>query len=452
MVSTMRTRRLARFGTALATLTLVLSGCGGQPSAGGLATVQFLTFGDPQELAAYRTLITAYEASTPGAHVQLIEASDRNDLITRLTTSIGGGAPPDTFLINYRFYGQFAARGTIEPLDERLRASQVVRTADYYPVAMNAFRWQGRQLCLPQNVSSLVVYYNRALFAKYGVAEPKPGWTWHDMVTAAKALTRDANGAVISGGDPDSGQAPGSAAQPAVYGLGVDPEIIRLAPFIWSNGGQIVDDPQKPARLALDSPQAKEALRNFLDLRLALGVVPTDDQVEAENDESRFANGRLAMLMQSRRVTTTFRTIAGLDWDIASLPSYRDPASVLHSDAFCMTAGSAHKDSAWRFLEFAIGEQGQRILAGTGRTVPSHIGVSRSSAFLDPAVAPHNAQVFLDVIPTVRTLPLVSTWPEIEDVVNGILENAFYGGGRLSDIVSEMETKTQPIFARGVAG
>ena len=26
------------------------------------------------------------------------------------------------------------------------------------------------------------------------------------------------------------------------YGLGVEPSIIRLAPFVWSNGGDIVDD------------------------------------------------------------------------------------------------------------------------------------------------------------------------------------------------------------------
>ena len=75
--------------------------------------------------------------------------------------------------------------------------------------------------------------------------------------------------------------------------------------------------------------------------------------------------------------------------------------------------------------------EGQRTIAATGRTVPSHIAISRSAAFLDPTQPPRNAQVFLDAIPTVRQVPTISTWPEIEDVTGGILENALYRGDPL---------------------
>jgi multiple sugar transport system substrate-binding protein len=360
---------------------------------------------------------------------------------------VAGGAPPDLFLMNYRFYGQFAAKDVIEPLDDRLAASEAVDPADYYPVAWNAFRWKDRQLCLPQNVSSLAVYYNRTLFAKYGVPEPKAGWTWNDLVATASAMTRDSRGAVIKATESE-----GAALRPAVHGLGVEPSIIRLAPFVWSNGGQLVDDPTKPTRLTLDTPAAREALKNLVDLRLAYGVVPTDEEVEAEDDESRFANGRLAMLMSSRRSTTTFRSITGFEWDVAPLPVYREQVGVLHSDAYCMTRGAKNKDAAWRFLEFAIAEEGQRIIAATGRTVPSHVAVSQSPAFLGPAQPPRSAKVFLDAIPTVRALPTVSTWPEIEDVTYGILENAMHRGDRLDDVIRDLDRQTRPLFARGEHG
>jgi multiple sugar transport system substrate-binding protein len=438
-------RRLATFLMLLLVPVGLLAACGRGDEAGRPAgPVRLLLFGSPDELAAYRQLADEYRKATPDGSLQLVEASDRSDLITKLSTSIAGGSPPDVFLMNYRFYGQFAAKDAIEPLDGRIAQSGVIRYADYYPGPVEAFRWRGRQLCLPQNVSSLAVYYNRDLFRRYGVPEPQPGWTWNDLVATAAALTRDASGAKVRGGEAEGGRN-----RVALHGLGIEPSMIRLAPFVWSNGGDIVDDPKRPTRLTLDTPAAREALRNLIDLRQAYGVVPGDQEVEAEDDESRFANGRLAMLMNSRRVTTTFRSITAFEWDVAPLPIYGKAANVLHSDAYCMTRASKNKDAAWRFLEFAFGPTGQRIMAGTGRTVPSHIEVSRSPAFLGPAQPPRSARVFLDAVPSIRQLPTVSTWPEIEDVTGGILENALYRGDRLDDVIRQLDEQTRPLFARG---
>jgi multiple sugar transport system substrate-binding protein len=431
-------RRLLALTAAALMLTTPLTACGGDETADSPA-VRLLVFGSPDELAAYRTLVDSY-----GRPVQLVEASDRGDLIARLGTSIAGGDPPDVFLMNYRYYGQFAAKGAIEPLDQRIKSSTTVRPDAYYPAAMTAFRWRGQQLCLPQNVSSLVVYLNRDLFRKYGVPEPKPGWTWNDLVAKASALTRDAAGVPVRGGENEGGPR-----RVAVYGLGVEPSVIRLAPFVWSNGGGLVDDPARPTRFTLDDPPAREALKNLVELREAYGVTPTEDEVEAEDDESRFANGRLAMLMSSRRVTTAFRSITAFEWDVAPLPTYGRSAGILHSDAYCLTSGGENKDAAWRFVEYAMSPQGQRTIAATGRTVPSHIATSRSPAFLDPAKPPRHAQVFLDAVPTIRALPTISTWPEIEDVTGGILENAFYKGDPLDVVVRSIDEQTRPLFARG---
>jgi len=292
-------------------------------------------------------------------------------------------------------------------------------------------------------VSSLAVYFNRDLFARYGVPEPKSGWTWNDMVAAAAALTRDANGVAVVGTETE-----GTRQRVATYGLGVEPSIIRLAPFVWSNGGEIVDNPLRPTRFTLDTAESREALRNLVDLRRRYGVVPTDEEVEAEADEPRFVNGRLAMLLSSRRSTTTFRTIKSFDWDVAPLPIYDRQVGILHSDAYCITRGSRNKDAAWRFVEYAMSAEGQRIIAATGRTVPSNMDASRSAAFLDPTVPPRRARVFLDAIPTVRAMPTVSTWPEIEDVVAGLLENALYRGDDLDTVVREIDQQTRPLFAR----
>jgi multiple sugar transport system substrate-binding protein len=436
-----------RLGSGLlsALLCALAVACGGS-DGGSSGSVRFLVFGDPAEINAYRTLIDAFAEEEPDIDVQLVEASDREDLIARLSSSIAGGAPPDLFLMNYRFYGQYASRDVLEPLGPYVDDSSKFEEDDFYPQALDAFRWKDELMCLPQNISSLVLYFNRDLFKRFKVPPPRDGMLWNELVIKAQQMTRDKNGQQVKGADPDMPQA--GTAQPAVYGLGVEPVIIRLAPFVWSNGGEIVDDDENPTRFTLDTPQAQEAISQLFGLRTNFGVVPNDEEVEAEDDESRFANGRLAMFLDSRRAVPMFREAAKFDWDVVSLPFYDKPASILHSDAYCMAKGAKAKDAAWRFVEYAVGPEGAPVIAKTGRTVPSLKEVAQSDAFLDPSQKPANSRVFLDAIPTIQHVPTISTWPEIEDVTDGLLENGMYLGQPADAVVAEIDRKTRPLFAR----
>jgi multiple sugar transport system substrate-binding protein len=244
--------------------------------------------------------------------VKLVEASDRDDLLARLSTGFAGGNPPDLFLLNYRFYGQFAARDLLEPVEDRLADSDMLAGARLLRAAAGCVPLGRRAHGLPQNVSSLVVYYNKDLFRAAGVAAPRAGWTWRQFVDTAIELT-----------DRDAG----------VYGLGVEPSLIRVAPFVWSNGGELVKADE--SAFALDTPAARDALGPLLLLRRQYGVIPGEEEVEAEDDEARFQNGRLGMVLSSRRSTPAFRTITTFDWDVAPLPRHERAAGILHSDAYC---------------------------------------------------------------------------------------------------------------------
>jgi multiple sugar transport system substrate-binding protein len=404
------------------------------PSAGtaGQARIRVLVSGEPRELEAFRDVAEAFHARHPTTDVTLIETADRDELLARLSTSIAGGAAPDLVLINYRYFAQFASRGVFEPLNMRLASSARIELADYYRVALDAFLLGDEQMCLPQNISSLVVYYNRDLLREAGLDDPVDGWTWSDMVEMAGRLTAD----VDADGVPDR------------YGLGVDPEMIRLAPFVWSNGGEIVDDLEHPTGLELDQPAARQAMQLFFDLRRLYGVVPGEEELESEDNESRFLNGRTAMLLESRKVVPSLRTITAFDWDVVSLPVLREPATILHSDGYCMMEASTEKDAAWDYLEFAVGPAGQRITATTGRTVPSMRDVAESPAFLTPGAKPEHSSVFLESIPVIRRVPNIATWPEIEDLVNPLLEEGMFEGESAREIAGAIVARTGPVFAR----
>ncbi len=415
-----------RAARCLAALALVgaaaCSGTGASPTEGPL---RLQVAGEPEETKVYGAIVEAFRRSPDGFEIDLVEVPEKDEHLAKLTTSFAGGDAPEIFLINYREYAQFVVRGAIEPYEGFLETNGVELDA-YFPQPLEAFTFDGRLQCMPQNISSLVVYFNEKLFRQAGLDPPQPGWTWEDLRQTARTLTK---------GEVD--------------GLGIEPSIIRLAPFVWSNGGEIVDDPDTPSRFTLDDPAAREALEYIVSLVRDDKVVPSEQEITAQDLETRFVTGKLGMFLSSRRDTPVLREVLGLEWDVAALPVAEEPAGILHSDAYCLAAGGDAERTAQaaRFIAFATGRQGQTIAALGGRTVPSLREVARSGAFLDPTQSPAHPEVFLQGIPAIRRTPVIATWPEIEDLAEEILTRAFYEEGyTIDDAIAALEAETQPLF------
>lgn len=405
--------------------------------------ISFGFWGDPAEAGAYEAIVDAFETRHPEVAVRIEYVPDANDFYTRLATGYAAGDNPDVFLINYRRYGQFAAAGALDPVGPYLAESTAIAANDYYPEPVEAFTFDGELMCLPQNLSSLVVYYNRDLFDAAEVPYPAAGWTWDDLLAAAQALTRDTDG---DGGTDQ-------------FGVGIEPSLIRMVPFIWQAGGELVDDLHHPTRLTIDTPEARQALQFVLDLNLEHHVVPAESEVLSLGLEDRFIAGNVAMLFQSRRVVPTLRAIEDFTWDVAPLPRQAETAGILHADAYCLSAGAGNPDLAWSFIEFANGPEGQPI-AAVGRTVPSLRAVAESPDFLglnggiatgteqDRVNPPASARVFLDTVPAIRRVPSTSTWSEVERAFNEEFSLAFYGKATLDEAIAATLERTREPFER----
>ena len=418
----------SRMAVLLATVLLLVT-CAVPASA---TDITFMVFGDPAEKAAFETLAAEFMAKRTDIMVQLTHIPGQSEYRKRLATDFAAGIPADITLINYRRYAGFAAKDVLEPLGPYLDRSSKLSASDFYQEAMAPYLWKGAMMCLPQNLSSLVVYYNEKLFDEAGLAYPSDDWSWNDLVSVAKKLTRDIDGDGVSD----------------QFGIGTEVSIFRLAPLIWQNGGDIVDDPAAPTTLTLSSPAAREALQWFVDLQVLHKVMPDRISEASEDSETRFQNGRLAMYLNSRRGVPAYREITSFRWDVAPLPQGKQRAGILHADAFCMARATTNKEAAWAFIEFAMSSEGQTILAKSGRTVPSMISVANSPAFLDPAVPPSRSAVFLDGIPHIRSVPVMETWVDIENTVGKELERAVYGDASVDEVIETATRRTLEYFQR----
>ena len=411
-------RRLA----VAAVAAFALAGCGSDGGGGGGAgaPISFQVTGDPEETRVYTELADLYKQRT-GRSVKIVEVPERDVHLAKLTTSFAARRPPDVFLLNYRYMGGFAAREVIEPAGPRLDESDAFAREDFYEIPMRAFEWEGELQCVPQNASSLVVYYNAQAFRDAGVKLPRGTWTFEQFADAAERLTGDGR-----------------------HGVGIDINTIRTAPWVWAAGGELVDDLEQPTRFMFDTPEARRGLDHLLELQRN-GWAPTADEADSKAVDERFLDGSVAMLLSSRRDVPVMRTIEDFEWDVAPFPTDREDASVLHSDGFCIAKGG-NEDAAWDWVEFALGPEGQEMLAGSGRSVPSLKAVAESPAFLDPGESPANSQVFLDALEFMHQLPVTENWTVVEQRTDDVLEQLYYGKLTYDEALARLAEETSGEF------
>jgi len=413
------------FATVAAAVLLVAAACtgGGDATRSGDGPVEgairVQVSGGESEVAAFAELADSFEQAHPGTTVQIVAFAQQGEHIAKLAASFAGRNPPDVFLLNYRRVGQFVASGVVEPMGDHLGG---LAARDFFEPAIRAFTFGGTLACLPQNASSVVIYYNPALFARAGVAAPKAGWTFEDLVETARTL--------FTGGVKDA--------------IGFEPSLRTLAPFVWSAGAEIVDDLAAPTRITLDTDAGRRALKLLNPLQ-DTGVDATERA--AADAEERFGRGEVAMLIESRRAVPGLRK-TGVDFDVVSLPVDKEPATLLASDGYCVAKAGKNQPLAQEFVRYAVGPDGGKVLAATGRTVPSLKSLATGPVFLDPAKPPKSSQVWLDALPSARALPSVAAWNEAEETASAIIEQLLGRKITIDDAIERIEKDTARVFAQ----
>ena len=371
-----------------AALALLLS----PAPAAAQSRISFMVFGDAAEKAAYERLVAEFARRTPQAQVTLVHIPGQGDYRKRLGIDFAAGTPADVILLNYRRYAAFAAKGVLEPLGPYLaRSARASRrpTSTRRRSSRSAGRARSRASRRTSRAWSSTT--TRTCSTRAGVPRPSDDWTWDDFLAAARALTRD-----TTGGGP----------RPQ-HGLGTEVSIFRLAPFIWQNGGELVDNPLAPHRLTLDTPRGARGppvvRRSAGEASRGAGRGRGEGREQREPLPERparrcssTAGAACRPTGRSRASTGTWRRCRGI-------------ASVRASSTPTPTACRRRAGTRRRRGPSSSSPTRPRASArspASGRTVPSLRAVAESPAFLDPGAKPRNSQVFLREIPHIRAVPV----------------------------------------------
>jgi multiple sugar transport system substrate-binding protein len=145
-----------------------------------VTTIRYFTFSAaPDHLEDLDTIIAAFETEHPEIDV-VVEDAPFTDYFTLLQAGIASGDAPDVFELNCENFVTYAANDTLLDM-----SGMVSEDAPFYPRALEAFSYEGKQLALPESFSDVLLFYNADLFDAAGLEYPTNEWTWADATAAA---------------------------------------------------------------------------------------------------------------------------------------------------------------------------------------------------------------------------------------------------------------------------
>ena len=356
-------------------------------------------------------------------------ASDLAQYFTKLTAMTAGGAPPDLFYTHVYYAVDVVAQQIPLRLDPLVAKDHSFQLDNFYPASLDDFRVKDQLTALPQLTTSSVLYFDRTLFQKNGVAEPAADWTWDTFVENAGRLTR-------------------SYATPKQWGTNGFSGITWVMVRTWQNGGDVMN--QERTASTMDSPPAVQAIQWVHDLMYKAHAQPTPaDKVSG----AAFNDGTAATEPNISEVVSEVRAAkVSFDWDVMHFPVPQAGAKRVTrsaSAAFSVAAGSKHPDDAWLFLSQGLAsEAAYEQWAKVGLWIPPFKPVANSPAFRDPSTPPKNFQVVVDALGYARGEPVTRYWLDVRKAMDSGLAKVWTGTMSAADAAGQIKQQVDAILAR----
>lgn len=223
---------------------------------------------------------------------------------------------------------------------------------DFEPYLLDAIRQygEGKLYGLPFENSTNVLYYNKNLFDKFGVAYPTDGLTWDGLYDIAKRLNRSEGDIVYTGYSTSTNQ----MLITNQFGLALIDPVTKRSTFgdpRWRTilEGEFLQFAKEPMFLQVTERHRKGGLPNLANFN--------KDMVLA-----MYPSGPLLPLVQPQEMSS-------FEWDMVAMPTFAENKGVGYSaypNYISVTAMSKEKEMAMEVIRYMTGKEFQMMLSKSG--------------------------------------------------------------------------------------
>ncbi len=267
----------------------------------------------------------------------------------KLNTMATAGELPDTAIMSEAAVIQWAQQGML------LDLSEMYGEGDAKPLDSLAFRYEGQPVAYSVANETLLMYYNKEMFDKAGVAYPPTdageAWTWDEFVEVAKKLTLDSNGNTPN----DEGFDKDNIVQ---YGCMIENLTWQLEVWCLSNGSGFYST--DGSEVTINDPAAIEAIQQIADLYLVHHVAPLSTGLTDDGVQRSVVAGTCAMTTNGAWNIGTCLASArdeGLNYGVAILPYMEKKVTINTGGPNVVFSQTKYPEEAMEFVKWYSKEE-----------------------------------------------------------------------------------------------
>lgn len=346
-------------------------------------------------------IIEEFQKRNPDIKVELIPA-DYGGITDKIKVQSAAGTALDVLWVKTEDYYDLARDGFLMDLGQFIQKDPKFDPSNFLPGVFESARVLNKQYALHRDVWAPIIFYNADWFREAGVAAPRPGWTYDDVLAAAKRLT-----------DPMKKR----------FGMGnID---FNKQALIYSFGGQWMNREQ--TEFTLHEENALRAIQFMRDFRWVHHVQPQPGELP-DWWEPQWVRGQVAMQFWGPWAWAPYQQSVNFEWDLAPAPA--GPAGTFTSvDGLLLgiSTRTKHPQEAWRLLKFlAYEEPAQTMQVLLGIASPTVRYPQTLRAFHQSEVRPKSIDNYIAALNRGRVgsprLPIRVT-QAIDEAFNTIMNN-----------------------------
>ncbi len=138
--------------------------------------------------------IERFEAEHDNVKIHYYSGILKEDYSEWFSQQVLLGRTPDIFMILSNDMNQLASLGVMKDLSELINRDSNFDKEAYYPAALLSGEYNGIQYALPYETVPTLMFVNKSLLQKEGIAVPDIDWTWQDLYNISEKVTKDIDG------------------------------------------------------------------------------------------------------------------------------------------------------------------------------------------------------------------------------------------------------------------